>query len=447
MTKNTTPRALAVEALTRVANGAYSNLQLETTLESHNLSDVDRRFVTNLVYGTIQHQLTLEYYLAGFVKPNQKVLPWVKMTLLVALYQGLYLDRVPKRAIFNEAIQLAKDRGHEGIRRFVTGVLHAMDRQGLPDVSEIKDPVKRLSLTYSVPEWLVTAIQKQVGDEKAVSILETINQPAAQSVRVNTAVATVEEVEQSLKDQGYTVTPSVVAGNAFRLTDKAANQSNVFETGELTIQDESAMLPVEALQVRPGDQVLDACAAPGGKTTQIAALLDAHSGGKVTALDLHPKKVTLIEKNADRMHVSDRVDAVALDARNINDRFPKKEFDRILVDAPCSGLGLIRRKPEIRYEKTPQDIQQLQKVQLGILDAVSEKLKPNGILVYSTCTILDTENADVAAKFLEAHPDFESVRVETQLKVKDDRSTDTLAIYPDDFDSDGFFVSAFRKKK
>ncbi|MCT4489293.1 16S rRNA (cytosine(967)-C(5))-methyltransferase RsmB [Levilactobacillus parabrevis] len=447
MTKNTTPRALAVEALTRVANGAYSNLQLETTLESHNLSDVDRRFVTNLVYGTIQHQLTLEYYLAGFVKPNQKVLPWVKMTLLVALYQGLYLDRVPKRAIFNEAIQLAKDRGHEGIRRFVTGVLHAMDRQGLPDVSEIKDPVKRLSLTYSVPEWLVTAIQKQVGDEKAVSILETINQPAAQSVRVNTAVATVEEVEQSLKDQGYTVTPSVVAGNAFRLTDKAANQSNVFETGELTIQDESAMLPVEALQVRPGDQVLDACAAPGGKTTQIAALLDAHSGGKVTALDLHPKKVTLIEKNADRMHVSDRVDAVALDARNINDRFPKKEFDRILVDAPCSGLGLIRRKPEIRYEKTSQDIQQLQKVQLGILDAVSEKLKPNGILVYSTCTILDTENADVAAKFLEAHPDFESVRVETQLKVKDDRSTDTLAIYPDDFDSDGFFVSAFRKKK
>ncbi|NLR31305.1 16S rRNA (cytosine(967)-C(5))-methyltransferase RsmB [Levilactobacillus tujiorum] len=447
MTKNTTPRALAVEALTRVANGAYSNLQLEQTLESHNLSDVDRRFVTNLVYGTIQHQLTLEYYLAEFVKSNQKVLPWVKMTLLVALYQELYLDRVPKRAIFNEAIQLAKDRGHEGIRRFVTGVLHAMDRQGLPDISQIKDPVQRLSLQYSVPEWLVKAIQKQVGAERAVSILETINQPAAQSVRVNTAVATVESVQQSLEDQGYTVTPSVVAGNAFRLDDKAANQSNVFETGELTIQDESAMLPVEALQVRPGDQVLDACAAPGGKTTQIAALLDAHSGGKVTALDLHPKKVNLIEKNVERLQVADRVDAEALDARKINDRFPKKQFDRILVDAPCSGLGLIRRKPEIRYEKTPQDIQQLQRVQLDILDAVSEKLKPNGILVYSTCTILDTENADVAAKFLADHPDFESMRVETQLNVKDDRTTDTLAIYPDDFDSDGFFVSAFRKKK
>jgi len=447
MTKNTTPRALAVEALTRVANGAYSNLQLEQTLESHALSDVDRRFVTNLVYGTIQHRLTLEYYLEGFIKPNQKVLPWVKMTLLVALYQEIYLDRVPKRAIFNEAIQLAKDRGHEGIRRFVTGVLHAIDRQGLPDIAAIKDPTKRLSLQYSVPEWLITALQEQVGSDKTLKILETINQPAEQSVRVNVAVTTVEAVEQALNDEGYTVTHSEVAGNAFRLDDAAANQSKAFADGRLTIQDESAMLPVEALQIRPGDQVLDACAAPGGKTTQIAAHLDAHSGGKVTALDLHPKKVALIEANAERLHVADRVDAIALDAREIDQAYPKKMFDRILVDAPCSGLGLIRRKPEIRYEKTPEDIQSLQRVQLGILDAVSAKVKPNGILVYSTCTILDTENTDVATKFLADHPEFESMRVETSQQLKDDRTTDTLKIYPDDFDSDGFFVSAFRRKK
>ncbi|WP_125573008.1 16S rRNA (cytosine(967)-C(5))-methyltransferase RsmB [Levilactobacillus huananensis] len=447
MTRNVTPRALAVEALTRVANGAYSNLQLEQTLSSHNLSDVDRRFVTNLVYGTIQHQLTLEYYLEGFVKPNQKVLPWVKMTLLVALYQEIYLDRVPKRAIFNEAIQLAKDRGHEGIRRFVTGVLHAMDRQGLPDISKIKDPLKRLSITYSVPEWLITALQEQVGEEKTISILETINQPAAQSVRVNPLVTTPEAVKQSLESEGYEVTPSLVAAGAFRLDDHPASESRVFEDGKVTIQDESAMLPVEALQVRPGDQVLDACAAPGGKTTQIAALLDPHSGGKVTALDLHEKKIQVIERNAERMHVADRVDAMALDARKVDDKFKDGKFDRILVDAPCSGLGLIRRKPEIRYEKTPQDIHQLQKVQLGILDAVVPKLKADGILVYSTCTILKTENNEVAEKFLAEHPDFEALRVTTKLNLKDDRTTDTLAIYPDDYDSDGFFVSAFRRKK
>ena len=419
MTKNQTPRALAVEALTRVAGGAYSNLQLEQTLESHRLSDVDRRFVTNLVYGTIQHQLTLEYYLSKFIKPQQKVLPWVKMTLMVALYQELYLDRVPKRAIFNEAIQLAKDRGHEGIRRFVTGVLHAIDRQGLPDLAQIKDPIERLSLQYSVPTWLITALQEQVGEDKTMQILATINQPAAQSIRANVAVTTAEAVQAALAAEGYQVTPSQVA----------------------------AMLPVEALQLRPGDQVLDACAAPGGKTTQIAAQLDAHSGGKVTALDLHEKKVKLIEANAERLHVTDRVDAVALDARKIDDQFPKKQFDRILVDAPCSGLGLIRRKPEIRYEKTPQDIQQLQRVQLDILNAVSKKLKPNGILVYSTCTILDTENDEVVAQFLATHPEFSPMRVTTAQNIKSDRSTDTLKIYPDDFDSDGFFVSAFRRQK
>ncbi|KID44972.1 16S rRNA (cytosine(967)-C(5))-methyltransferase [Levilactobacillus brevis] len=314
-------------------------------------------------------------------------------------------------------------------------------------MAQIKDPIERLSLQYSVPTWLITALQEQVGEDKTMQILATINQPAAQSIRANVAVTTAEAVQAALAAEGYQVTPSQVAANAFRLDDKAANQSALFADGAITIQDESAMLPVEALQLRPGDQVLDACAAPGGKTTQIAAQLDAHSGGKVTALDLHEKKVKLIEANAERLHVTDRVDAVALDARKIDDRFPKKQFDRILVDAPCSGLGLIRRKPEIRYEKTPQDIQQLQRVQLDILNAVSKKLKPNGILVYSTCTILDTENDEVVAQFLATHPEFSPMRVTTAQNIKSDRSTDTLKIYPDDFDSDGFFVSAFRRQK
>lgn len=214
----------------------------------------------------------------------------------------------------------------------------------------------------------------------------------------------------------------------------------------MTIQDESAMLPVEALHVQPGDQVLDACAAPGGKTTQIAAALDASQGGQVTALDLHAKKVKLIARNAARLQVADRVNAMALDARKVDQKFANQTFDKILVDAPCSGIGLIRRKPEIRYDKTPEDSQHLQSIQLAILDAVSRKLKVNGTLVYSTCTILDTENADVVAQFLATHANFEPVTVTTARNVKDDRDTDALAIYPDDFDTDGFFVSAFRRK-
>lgn len=437
---------MAVDALTRVAGGAYSNLQLDKMIAHSTLNDADRRLLTNIVYGTIQHQLTLEYYLSHFIKPNQKVQTWVKMTLLISLYQMLYLDRVPNRAIFNEAIEIAKDRGHEGIRRFVTGVLHAVDREGVPDVNAITDPTERLSVTYSMPQWLVLDLQKQVGDQKTTSILETINQPAAQSVRVNAAVSTVADAQAALEAAGYDVQVSEVAGDALRVDGQPANHSELFENGQLTIQDESAMLPVEALQIQPGDQVLDACAAPGGKTTQIAAALDPAAGGLVTALDLHEKKVKLIAKNAARLHVADRVDAMALDARKVDNEFKNDTFDKILVDAPCSGIGLIRRKPEIRYDKTPEDSQHLQQIQLAILDAVSRKLKRQGTLVYSTCTILDTENNDVVNQFLVTHPNFELVRVTTTRGVKDDRTTDTLTIYPDDFDTDGFFVSAMRRK-
>lgn len=441
-----TARSMAVDALTRVAGGAYSNLQLDKMIAHSTLNDADRRLLTNIVYGTIQHQLTLEYYLSHFIKPNQKVQTWVKMTLLISLYQMLYLDRVPNRAIFNEAIEIAKDRGHEGIRRFVTGVLHAVDREGVPDVNAITDPTERLSVTYSMPQWLVLDLQKQVGDQKTTSILETINQPAAQSVRVNAAVSTVADAQAALEAAGYDVQVSEVAGDALRVDGQPANHSELFENGQLTIQDESAMLPVEALQIQPGDQVLDACAAPGGKTTQIAAALDPAAGGLVTALDLHEKKVKLIAKNAARLHVADRVDAMALDARKVDNEFKNDTFDKILVDAPCSGIGLIRRKPEIRYDKTPEDSQHLQQIQLAILDAVSRKLKRQGTLVYSTCTILDTENNAVVNQFLATHPNFELVRVTTTRGVKDDRTTDTLTIYPDDFDTDGFFVSAMRRK-
>lgn len=199
------PRALAVESLTRVANGAYSNLQLDKTIAHSDLNDADRRLLTNLVYGTIQHRLTLDYYLRSFVKPGERLEPWVENTLLVALYQMLYLDRIPNRAIFNEAIQYAKENGHEGIRRFVTGILHAVDRQGVPNLAEISDPLKRLSITYSMPEWLVTRLIDQLGQTKAVSILKTINQPAAQSVRVNTAVTTKPAAQAELEAAGFTV--------------------------------------------------------------------------------------------------------------------------------------------------------------------------------------------------------------------------------------------------
>ncbi|KRM59643.1 16S rRNA (cytosine(967)-C(5))-methyltransferase RsmB [Secundilactobacillus malefermentans] len=441
------PRNLAVTVLSKVKTGAYSNLQLNNVINDHTLIPADVNLLTTIVYGVVQHRLTLDFYLAPFLKNPDKVEPWVRELLYTALFQELYLDRIPKRAIFNETIEIAKQRGHEGIRRFVTGVLHQMDRTGLPDVATIKDPIERLVVTYSVPKWFINALIDQRGEEKALSILSKINQPANQSIRVNTVELSLDDAVRRLTEEGFEVRESIVSGTGLVVSGQPANQSTLFKNGQVTIQDESAMLPAESMQLDDQMWVLDACAAPGGKTTQIATYLSPEKGGKVTALDIHPHKIKLINQNAKRLHVQDQIEAVQLDARKVDEKFDDETFDRILVDAPCSGLGLIRRKPEIRYEKSLSDSQHLQKVQLDILNGVAPKLKTDGILVYSTCTILDEENKDVYTEFLRQNSNFRSVKVKTDKNLKLDRKTDYLEIFPDDFDSDGFFISAFQKVK
>ncbi|ANZ63817.1 16S rRNA (cytosine(967)-C(5))-methyltransferase [Secundilactobacillus paracollinoides] len=444
-TPDTNPRSLAVTALMRIQKGAYSNLQLNQMLDDTHLDPRDASLLTTIVYGVIQHQLTIDYQLKPFIQKPNKLQPWVKVLLETAIYQWQYLERVPKRAIFNETIDIAKKRGHEGIRRFVTGVLHQMDRSGLPDPSEITDQTQRWVTQYSVPEWLITSLLDQRGAEKTEAILKVINQPANQSVRVNRTRLTVAQATEQLQADGYDVTASAVSENGLVLNGKPANHAELFKQGDITIQDESAMLPAESMHVKANQEILDACAAPGGKTVQLAESVDESAGGQVTALDIHQHKVRLITQNAKRMGVSDRVDAVTLDARKVDDMFADGLFDQILVDAPCSGIGLVRRKPEIRYEKQLRDSEALAKVQLAILNAVATKVTINGIITYSTCTILNQENRDVVAAFLAAHPDFVSQRVHTAHDLKADRETDYLEIYPDDYGSDGFFISQFKR--
>ncbi|WP_203648581.1 16S rRNA (cytosine(967)-C(5))-methyltransferase RsmB [Secundilactobacillus yichangensis] len=439
------PRSLAVTALTRVKNGAYSNLQLNQMIDQANMSQRDAGLMTTIVYGVIQHRLTIDYQLAPFIKNPKKVADWVMILLETAVYQMQYLERVPKRAIFDESIQIAKTRGHEGIRRFVTGVLHQMDRVGINDPADIDDPIKRQSLIYSVPEWLIKELNDQLGAEKTTSVLESINHPANQSIRVATDQITMTDAKSALEEEGYKVTDSQVSADGLVLSGKPANQAKLFHDGQVTIQDESAMLPAEAMHIKPNMMILDACSAPGGKTVQIAGQLSADDRGQVVALDIHEHKVRLVKQNAKRMHVDDRVVTQASDARKIQNVFEDQTFDEILVDAPCSGIGLVRRKPEIRYEKQLKDVQSLAKIQLDILEAVAQKVKINGIITYSTCTILNQENRDVVTAFLANHPEFESQRVETARDLKPDRATDYLEIYPDDYDSDGFFIAQFKR--
>lgn len=439
-----TARYLAVEALEQVfVSGAYSNLQLNRLIEQHKLSNQDSRLLTNIVYGVIQHRLTLEYWLEPFIA-NKKITPWVKTLLLSALYQRQYLDKIPDWAILNESIEIAKIRGHAGIRKFVTAILHQILRNKLKDFSELADPKQRLSIEYSVPLWLVEVLMKQYGETKAIAVIESLNHPANQSVRVNPRLSNVTEMQTELAKGGLTVHQSEVTPNALVIEKGMIANLPQFKEGKITLQDESAMLAVESMALRPTDYVLDACAAPGGKTVQIAAYLDPNEG-HVTALDIHAHKMKLIQQNAKRMHVDQQVEPQLLDARKVDVKFADESFDAILVDAPCSGLGLMRRKPEIRYEKQLADSLSLQKIQLSILDSVAKKVKKGGIITYSTCTILRQENDDVVDQFLANHPDFSLLPTKTINNLKHERTTKTLTILPSDYNSDGFFVSNLKR--
>lgn len=443
----TTPRFLAVDLLTRVAKqGTYSNIALNQVIKNNHMEVRDAHLLTQLVYGVIQRRLTLEYWLAPFVKNPSKMDNWVQELLLSAIYQMHYLDKIPTRAIFNESIEIAKRKGHAGTRKFVTGVLHAIEREGIRPVSEIKDDIERLSIESSTPVWLVNELIKQVGLEKTTYLLASINEAPDQSVRVNTAKATVEEVIEKMENEGFEVKRSQVSPVGLLVTNGFAPDSGVYHDGLITIQDESAMLVADAMNIQPGAKVLDACAAPGGKTTHIASFLDETLFGEVVGLDIHAHKVKLIGDNAKRLGLSSVVEEMVLDARLISEEFDNEYFDSILVDAPCSGIGLLRRKPEIKYEKTLADSKNLQKIQLAILDKVAPTLKKGGRLTYSTCTILDIENKDVVNQFVETHSEFKVIETPTALALKENRDDKELTIYPDDYHSDGFFITCLEKQ-
>ncbi|MCT7841415.1 MAG: 16S rRNA (cytosine(967)-C(5))-methyltransferase RsmB, partial [Lactobacillus crispatus] len=325
---------------------------------------------------------------------------------------------------------------HSAGFRLVNGILRSFTRRGVILPAE-NNPVKYLSVKESVPEWLVQYLIDNWGLDKAKSVLNSINEPAKNSVRIS-KLADKEQVFAQLERDNYQPQWSKLSSDDVILSHGGISESDLFEEGKLTIQDEAASLVVEAFDFEQDEHVLDACSAPGGKTVQIA---ESIVNGDVTALDIHDKKLRLVRDNAQRMHVANKVKTKACDARKATEIFAAGEFTKILVDAPCSGLGLLRRKPEIRYTKRQQDLQNLQKIQLAILTAVSSLLKKNGELVYSTCSISMEENEEVVKKFLQAHPDFELVPFKlTKLESK----TGMLKIMPDLDGNDGFFIAKFK---
>ena len=434
MTKVETARNLALAVLEDVfVNQAYSNIALNKHLKGSQLSAADKGLVTEIVYGTVARKLTLEWYLSHFIEDRDKLDNWLYVLLLMSVYQVRFLDKVPDHAVVNEAVELAKAR-KKGSEKLVNAVLRRILREGWPDIETIKRKNKRDSIAYSLPVWLVSKLKEEYGEERAQAIFESLLVRNKASIRV-TDLSRKEEIKVVLE-----ASDSPLAASGLVKEQGHFAGHDLFLEGAITIQDESSQLVAPTLDLQGDEEVLDACAAPGGKTAHMASYL---TSGKVTALDLYDHKLDLIQENAQRLGVADRVQTQKLDARKVHEFFGRDSFDKILVDAPCSGIGLLRRKPDIKYNKETADFASLQQIQLEILGNVCQTLRKGGIITYSTCTIVSEENFQVVEAFLESHPEFEQVKLEHECK--DILKDGCILITPELYGSDGFFISQFRK--
>lgn len=390
-----TAREGAFEVLEKIDQGAYANLALDQFLEGpgQELSRLDKSFLTEMVQGTVKYRLYLDWIIDSLLKNPGRLKPGPRNVLRLGLYQLCFLDRVPARAACFETVKLAKRKFHEGVGSLVNGVLRNWLRDSgqvvWPD--EEKDPARYLSVRYSHPLWLTERWLERYGLEGARTFCEYNNGSPELWLRTNTLRVGREALMERLREQGCQVAAGRYAPEAVELVSgPPIRQLDTFAEGLVTVQDQSSMLVAHALRPEPGQRVLDVCAAPGGKTTHIAQLMKDQ--GQVLAWDVHPHRVALIAENARRLGVG----CVSPQPHDAAARPSPEEmavFDRVLVDAPCSGLGVLRRRADARWRRRPEEIQEITKLQRQILSGALERLAPGGRLIYSTCTVEPEENA------------------------------------------------------
>ncbi|MEB6289648.1 16S rRNA (cytosine(967)-C(5))-methyltransferase RsmB [Staphylococcus xylosus] len=433
---DTNVRLLAFETIQDIINDkAYSNIIINEVLSNNELNRADKSLFTELVYGTLKRKYTLDYLLKPFVQTKLK--GWVRQLLWMSIYQYAYLDKIPEHAIIHEAVEIAKYKGGPHNGNVVNGILRNMMRSELPDFTEITDDKKRIAIEYSLPKWLVDHWVTHLGLEKTEEIAQSFLDKVSTTVRVNLTRITVDEAIRRLTDDDYIVELDKEIDTCLHISGKPIIESRLFKDGLVSIQDKSSMFVGEIMSLTEGDKVLDACSAPGGKACHIAEILNGT--GHVDATDIHEHKIDLIDFNIKKLRLSN-ISAFEHDATEKYD----KVYDKILVDAPCSGLGVLRHKPEIKYEQSQHSIQSLVEIQLEILNNVKDSVKPGGTIIYSTCTIEQMENENVIYTFLKANKDFEFDAFEhpiTGEKVK------TMQVLPQDFNSDGFFITRIKRKE
>lgn len=406
---------------------AYSNLAINHQVIVNKPNSPG--FVRELVYGVLENKITLDYYIDMLVNDGIKSLKTAELTIMrMGIYQIGYMDSVPEYAAVNESVVLAKKycRGKSGL---INGVLREYLNKKiqlrLPDRGE--DEINYLSVKYSYAPWIIEMWLEHYSTNFVEKLLEAGNETPPMTIRLNWLRVMKKDLIKKLESRGYEVENGVLCQNAINVKGSKLLDSDMYKLGMFTPQDESSMLVAEKLDPKHGDIVMDVCAAPGGKTTAIAERMN--NTGKIIASDIYRRKLDLIDKEAERLGIKN-IETRSWDATRVDSSMIEKA-DRVLVDAPCSGLGVVRRKPEIKYKERTMDMDLLPKKQLAILSASSAYVKPGGTLVYSTCTINPKENEKVVEAFLKKNTSFK----------KEER----MLLLPSVNGTDGFFICVMKK--
>ena len=443
MTKEPALRELILDILTEVLEKKqYSHIVLSQALSKYQyLEKADRSFIKRVVDGTVEYAIQIDFILNSYSKVKvNKMKPVIRTILRMSVYQILYMDRVPDSAACNEAVKLAEKRGFRGLKGFVNGVLRNISRnkENLTFPSD--------SVRYSMPEWLIERWTKEYGSDICRRMMESFLKDRPLTARFHVNRVPKEEILRSLAAQGVTAEPFGRDGSVFRLQGVDYLESlEAFRDGSIQIQDFSSSLAGDAAGIREGDSVLDVCGAPGGKGLHAAELLKGT--GMVTIRDISGQKTALIRENIERGGYAN-AKAEVYDALVFDDAWEAKA-DVVLADLPCSGLGIIGRKPDIKYNMTPEQMEALASLQREILSVVWRYVKPGGTLVYSTCTIDRQENEENREWFLSQFP-FEPVDIRGRLGdgfAEESLKDGYIQLLPGVHPCDGFFISVMRRKE
>ncbi len=437
-------RHTALQALLQMEqNEGYSNIVIDKALRANGLNRRDASLAAVIFYGVLERRLTLDHFLRGCLKdPRKRPDPRIWMLLRCAAYQILFLDRVPDSAVVNEAVEEAKTIKGGTYAGMVNGVLRSLSRKkpllSLPEGTS----VEALSLRYSVPQELISLWRKSYGKSVTMGILKDFEQRPPLYIRINPLRATVETLQASLSEKGFSLTPlSYPPGAAVLEGEGSPAALEEFQQGMFHIQDLSAQLACSLLEAKAGQTLCDCCAAPGGKSFTLAENME--NTGTVYSFDLYKGRVGLIQQGAQRLGLSSVI-AQRRDASKPYTELPP--MDGVLCDVPCSGYGVIRRKPEIRY-KPLISVKGLPELQLTILSHGAELVKPGGLLLYATCTLNPAENGEVAQAFLDSHSEFEPAPFQLPgVEHLVEEPAHTLTMLPAGGGSDGFFAARFRRK-